>query len=311
MSTEIDAHAADGAHSLDSDLLGRIESYYKAMELPYVIHGGCVWHVYQHMIVPVTPPHIGHDLSSKDIKVLLYKLPGSMVRWTQGFTSEENPTWYSVICDEFLPVEEVDSKTSRRNIRAGLRRCEVRPVKAEFIAKSGHAVYLDALERYTGASVSALSEAAFSERGMYDTAFPDLVEYWGVFIDGKLSAYARNWLFGQDGVNYSEIKFSQTSLKNYATFALIYEMNRHYLVDRRVKYVNDGYCSLLHETGIQELLMTRLNFRKAGHQLHVAYRPLLGLGIRLTYPFRRLLSRCDGRIHSIMTQEEIQRGEKK
>lgn len=307
MSFNINTPGGHGASSLGREFLGRVESYYKATGVPYAIHKGCVWQVYQHMIVPVTPPNISHDLSHTDIKILLSKLPGAMVRWTQGFNTSEDPAWYSVICDDFLPVEEIDSKSSRRNIRAGLRRCEVRQVTAEFVAKFGYSVYLDALERYTGDSVKAMSQTDFVNRAMQDIDFTDLIDYWGVFIDGKLTAYARNWQFGKHSVNYSEIKFSQASLKNYATFALIYEMNCHYLSQKNVQFVNDGYCALLHETGIQELLIQRLNFHKAGHELHVAYRAPLGLWVKLAYPLRGLFSRFDSRIESILKQEEIRR----
>ena len=77
--------------------------------------------------------------------------------------------------------------------------------------------------------------------------------------------------------------------KQYAYYGLIYEMNRFYLEERKLKYVNDGGRSITNHSNIQPFLIEKFNFRKAYCNLDIHYKWWLGAIVKTLYPFRKLI----------------------
>jgi len=84
-------------------------------------------------------------------------------------------------------------------------------------------------------------------------------------------------------------------------------MNKTYLDDYKFEYVNDGYRSLMHGTNIQDFLIRKFNFFKAGLSLRITYRPFYGALVKTIYPFRKILSGCDARLDALLELERIRR----
>jgi len=125
-----------------------------------------------------------------------------------------------------------------------------------------------------------------------------------------MAAFSENLV--RDGACfYDTIWFEPESLKRYAGYALFYEMNKHYLNERDLRYVSDGARNISHQTNIHDFLEKKFGFRRAYARLRVVYFPGVGIAVRALYPFRRWFSRRSGgllqKISVLLEQERIRR----
>ena len=114
-----------------------------------------------------------------------------------------------------------------------------------------------------------------------------------------------------DTCNYSTIKFHPQYLKYYSSYALFYTMNRYYLAERKLKYVNDGARNLVHKTNVQDFLITKFGFRKAYCKLHIEYSLIIRFIVMFIFPIRFVFYRFNNKfalkINSLLLQEKIRR----
>jgi hypothetical protein len=268
---------------------------------------GVIYRRYGTMVVPFGPVQVGYSLSASDSSAAMKRLGGMLVRTTGGFESSgEAGGWYAVICRRFTDVGDNPSSNTRSKLRRALRNCTVRRMTAEELARFGHPVYVNAHERYRGASAH-MSPSAFRAHALATEGFEDIVHHWGVFCDEDLAGYSSTYVLGTVEASYATLKFHPAYLKRYSSYALLYEMNRYYLKDQRVAYVNDGFRSILHETDLQDFLERTFGFEKAYTSVDVTYRAPVGALVRATFPMRRLLGRVDQRLGALYELERIVR----
>ena len=118
-----------------------------------------------------------------------------------------------------------------------------------------------------------------------------LEKFW-VAIDSKMGVpvgFCENYIESSTCF-YNSAWFLPSALKNYVSYALFYDMNKHYLGDRGFRYVSDGARCLSHSTNIHNFLLTKFRFRKAYASLNVSYVLWLHILIFLLFPFRGILS---------------------
>jgi hypothetical protein len=237
---------------------------------------------------------------------LLSKLGGLWVQWTNGLNSDAAESeWYAVICRKHAELDDIQSGNTRSKIRRGLKRCEVRKVDAEELAKNGYDTYRAALEGYGLSARSILSKSAFESHEKKDTAFADIRHQWAVYVEGKMVGFAHNLIYDKTEVDYTMIKLHPDYLKYYTSYALIYKMNEYYLEQEGFEYVSDGSRSILHETGIQEFLIRKFGFEKAYMNLYVYSRPSLGLIVKMARPFRKWLSKANPKLAAVMELDRV------
>jgi hypothetical protein len=274
---------------------------------PVAVINGVIFKLYRQMVVPFGPADADYSLSDSDVSRALKSLGGILLRTTAGFRSAgAGGEWYAVICRRFREVETVASSNRRSKLRRGLRNCEVRRMSPEEFAASGYEVHVTAQERYRNA-LPPMSPAAFRAYALSAEGLEDVVHHWGAFVDGELAAYSGNYVFGTTEVSYATIRFHPAHLKRYTSYALFHEMNRYYLDDRRVEYVNDGFRSILHETRLQDFLEHEFGFERAYTDLQLSYRPPYGLLVRTTFPVRTIMSRVDQRFRALYELERLSR----
>jgi hypothetical protein len=111
--------------------------------------------------------------------------------------------------------------------------------------------------------------------------------------------------------HYSTIKFHPDYLKNYTSYILFYAMNRYYLEEKKLRYVNDGARSISHATNVQKFLIEKFGFIKAYVRMEIAYRWDAALAVKLLYPFAGMIAGIDHpaakKIGVALTQEKIRR----
>jgi hypothetical protein len=274
---------------------------------PATVVNGSIFKLYAGMAVPFGPADADYTLPPEEGARVLRTLGGTVLRTTTGFSSNGAASdWYAVICREFQPVDEIASSNMRSKLRRGLRNCEVRRMSCDELATAGYEVYRRAFDRYEGPE-TPVSQSSFAAHVMAGEGFDDVIEHWAVTCDGELAGYSTNYVFGATEAAYSALKFHPDHLRKYAAYALFHAMNEHYLTERGVAYVNDGFRSILHGTELQEFLERNFAFEKAYTGLATFYRQPFRAFVRATFPFRKVIGRLDERARAIYELERVAR----
>ena len=92
-----------------------------------------------------------------------------------------------------------------------------------------------------------------------------------------------------ESCEYRTMKAIPEYQKKYAYYGLIFEMNKYYLEEKKLKYVNDGSRSITNHSNIQPFLIEKFNFRKAYCRLNIYYKWWVKLIILIFYPFRSVI----------------------
>ena len=230
-----------------------------------------------------------NKLSRMECKKLLSH-GGLFVRNVYDFDTPTPTSFWYVIKDSFGGLEELTSG-ARRDVRKSLRTYNVRRITVDELRTVGYPIFASAQESYK-VKCEVVSQEAFD--AMIDTYEKkgERMEYWGVekIESGEIVAVAVNTL-KESSCEYSTLKCKPEALKDGTQpyYGLIYEMNRHYLTERGMKYVNDGARSITNHSNIQPFLISKFKFRKAYCQLSIHYKWWLGVIVKILYPFRKLI----------------------
>ena len=259
------------------------------------------------MIVHIGPIQLDYSLTEDQAHKLLKKFPGGLlVRFTEGFDIPNNSEeWYAVICDNFKDLGDIRHE-SRRAIKRGLENCDVRQVDADFISKCGYEVYASAFSRYQDV-IKPLDKNEFTRTINTTIPFDDIYHYWAVFHKKKFIAYSAVAIYGDDEAEISAVKSIPEYHKLYPSNVLFYTMNKHYLANNSMKYVNAGYRNIFHKTQIQDFLIKRLSFKKSYMNVGIIYNSKYKYFVKVTYPFQRMLSRYSHKLKAIFLLEDIRR----
>ena len=270
------------------------------------------WRKYNGAIIPITPPHI--EVNTGGIEEKIKSNNAFFARWTSDFDNKEKSEFWYVICDKFIPLEEL-SRNTRNNIRRGLKRCEVRKVTHQFIMENAYPIYRHAFDNYKG-HLTPLNEFDFlKEYSIYNDE--NIWDFWAVFENetSEMIAFARNKIeFNQ--CELCSAKFHPNYLRKfYPSEALFYTLNHYYLNERNLRYINDGARSISHETNIQSFLIQKFKFRKAYCKLNIVYSPKIKLIVSIIFPFKSIISLLKFgffiRINILINQEIIRRSYEK
>ena len=173
------------------------------------------------------------------------------------------------------------SSKMRNQVKKSLKTYDVEKVSKEEILRIGLEIGNRALEGYR-----------IKERGNYSQQeLEDYInsrdnrEFWAVYTkdDHTPVAYAVNTIENGVCVGYNRMKCDPQYQHNstYPYYGLIYEMNRYYLQEMGMLYVNDGRRSLSEHSNIQPFLIEKFHFRKAYCRLQVDYKWYFKIAIRI------------------------------
>lgn len=267
---------------------------------PHAMVNGQLFVRRQKWVSPVGPSSQKYEITPADAALLARKLGGLWVAWTSGFEPEANPDrWYSVICRKFCDKDNLPAKR-RYEVNKSLRSCEVRRVDADEIARHGYEVHVEALKSYGNtAAVAVPTREQFAARVRSDAGFDDIRHHWAAYSNGEMVGFAHCSVYDRVEVDYSLIKLHPKHLPLYPGYALIYRMNEHYLGECGVGCVNDGWRSVLHDTGVQDFLIQKFGFEKMPLALHIHFRRPLGALLNLTTPLHPALSRWNRQLAAL------------
>ncbi len=277
----------------------------------YFRNNDFLWRKHLGTLLPLSMPHRDAGVNPVRAVILLAVHRAYLIRWESDFDCETPTEWWHVIKSKPEDLGTLSANT-RSKVRRGDKRFVVEPALREHILEEGHAVYCKAYERYDTFE-PMMTHEAFCEAIM---ALPPETEFWVVRQrqSGEMVAFSEN-LVSNDACFYLSLWATPDSLRQYASYALIYRMNLHYLNERRLRYVSDGARSISHNTGIHDFLIERFGFRKAYARLHVVYFPLLSPVVFTLYPFRQRIAKAQGplwqKVNILLKQEAIRRSFKR
>jgi len=243
--------------------------------VPVVRIQGIPWRVARGILEPLAMPHTMKVVDPTLVRRAMRETGARIARWNDTWDTDPCDWWW-ICCDDRNYDAEKLSSHARRDVRAGLRRCEVRQVDAAWLAEHAYPVYKAAHTRY-GDDVVPVPPDRFAE-GMRHAARLDGHEFWACFADQTLIAYA-HCIVLQNAVNLSSIKSDPDHLKALPNNALVYVLTQHYLKARGMLYVTDGSRVVHHATHVQDFLERKMGYRRIYCPLRAIFSPLARLSV--------------------------------
>ena len=223
---------------------------------------------------------------------------------TFDFDTNVELPYYYVIKDSFGGIEELSTKV-RNQIRKSFKTYDIKRISSDEMLRVGYPVFLAALKSYK-VKAKIISELDFLD-SIKKGSLKGNIDYWAVYDKktGQVVAVAINTLHG-DCCEYNTMKADPQYLNStYPYYGLIFEMNRYYLDELKLLYVNDGAKSITNHSNIQTFLIDKFNFRKAYCRVQIVYQWWFKLMVVLLYHFRSLIPVL--KIRAILNIEEIRR----
>ena len=236
--------------------------------------GGRPWRRSGRVLEPLGFPHL-HDRAPPDRAALrgyLRRRPGVVARWTDRWDQgAQGSPWWWVCCDDpDYSVEAIRSKRGRRGIRRGLRSCVVEPMAPSRFVELSYPILVESLKRYGVARRHFPVERGYRDRWMRASEYGGRT-FWGASVGGDLAAYAI--CSEADGGAIIGVTKSRRALRSHCpNNALLFELTRHYLRDRGLRFVTNGARTLLHPTEINSFL-ERMNYRRVPARLNLEFGP--------------------------------------
>lgn len=249
-------------------------------------------------------PDTAVKLTKAEFKRLLFN-GGLMVRNHYDFDCSQNASFWFIMKDAFGGMDELTSKT-RNCVRRANKTLSIKLIEKEDLLKNGgYDVELKAFEKYKIKSANPPTKEEFDKR-INDCG--EDYDYWGIFdvSKGKLAGFSINHI--HDNIcDYETFKALPEYLSWYYPFyGLIYEMNRYYLVEKKLRYVLDGARSITVHSNIQPFLVEKFKFRKAYCKLQIEYVWWLRILVCILYPFRTIIPII--KVKAILNMEANRRG---
>lgn len=273
-----------------------------------LLQNNCIYRLYNNMVIPFGPASTDYSIHKKEAKKIRKSFKAHIVRTTSGFSNNISNEWYAVICSKFTPIEKLKSKY-RNEVKKGLNNCIVKKIDIEFLANNGFEVYNSALKKYKN-KANAFDNEGFRLNILQNIDFSDIFHTWGIFHNEKLIGYSEVYIFDKIEANYSVVKINPDYLHLYPSYALFYTMNKYYLDECKFQYINDGFCSISHDTNIQNLLIKKFGFEKKHTKLFLNYSGLLFIIINLLLPFYKIVNKINPKVGALLKLEQIRRNQK-
>lgn len=234
------------------------------------------------MLFPKFSPDVLVDISKKEFLEPIKSTNSYLARYVSEFDNPKFDKFWYVIKDKNILLSEYSSNT-RNQIKKGIKNCEVKKVTFEIYKELCYDVYRKSVLNYKAEPVT---------KEQFEKIHPveETRDYWIVFEkETNLPvAYSSNLIQG-DSCNYTFIKYDPDYLSLYPSYALHFEMDKYYLENKKMKFVNMGAKTLYHETSVQDFVIKKFKYRRAYCKLNLVYKPIVGMLVKLAFPFRKLL----------------------
>lgn len=245
-------------------------------------------------------PHCSLEIDKKKARALLNG-GGYIVRNIFDFDCQQKTEFWYIIKDTYGGIEELPTKV-RNQVKRSLNSYDFRRLTKDQMLDVGPELFNKSRERF-----GVRHHITLEEWNIRLNVHPNL-DFWVGFSkeNGMPASFSINTLF-DDYCDYNTMGISpEVQNSTYPMYGLIFEMNRYYLQELRLKYVMDGARSITEHSNIQPFLEEKFKFRKAYCDIKVFYKWWLGIAVKILFPFRKWIK--NGKISAILRQEAWVRG---
>jgi len=230
---------------------------------------GTFWYEAGRGFLLAVPSHRLLQPSDEEIRALFRLHPCAGLRFSAPLDGA-GVLSYQIVCDD--PDYGLDrlSANVRSKVRRGLRRCEIAALSFDTIASEGLPADRDTLARQ-GRGVRL--EGTSWDRHWRAAAAASTMEGWGAIVDGGLAAFLVTVQL-DDCVEFLLARSRTDCLDAYPNNALVYEVARRMLVERRVRQITFGLESL-EDVGALDQFKFGMGFRQSPLRQRVLFHPLL------------------------------------
>jgi hypothetical protein len=163
-------------------------------------------------------------------------------------------------------LEKIENIRGRRNIKNGLKNCEIKQVDPNLFAQEAYPIYVESLVSYGYLKSEIPEPSKFNKEIILKSQYAG-TRYWAAYAEGTMIAYST--CFEVDGgVSLGSTKSLKAFQKLNANSALFYEICKYYLGEGQALYVSNGRTNLLHPTKINDFLEL-IGFRKIYGKLNL------------------------------------------
>ncbi len=230
---------------------------------------GTYWYEASRGFLLAVPSHRLLQPSDEEIRALFRMQPCAGLRFSAPLEGSGKLSYQIVSDDRDYGLDRLSANV-RSKVRRGLRRCEIAAVSFDTIASAGLAADRDTLVRQ-GRGVRL--EGAAWDRHWCAAATASTMEGWGAFVDGGLAAFLVTVQL-DDCVEFLLARSRTDCLDAYPNNALVYEIARRMLGERRVRQITFGLESL-EDVGALDQFKFGMGFRQAPLRQRVVFHPVL------------------------------------
>jgi hypothetical protein len=242
--------------------------------------------------------------------LVLKHLKGKLVWWSfENHQTADEGGWYAIIKDQHFDIDQYPSSNTRNQVRKALKNCTVKRIEATWLAENGLEVLEKAMHKMS-AKPSKKTINAFRKKYQVAIAFDDIIHCYGIFNNDQLIGFCEIYYYEGIEANISQIRLNPAFNGVYPMYALIHMLSEEYLKSNKVQYLSDGYRNLLHETEVQEFLVRKFGFKKAGLILKLQFRFPFGLFFSNSLFFVKRLSIIKS-INALVKIIEIEKSQNK
>ncbi len=210
--------------------------------------GGVLWHGMEKRTLIALPYHLDLSMAREDAERLLWKTNSAGIRYGSSGQAG-SPCGIYTIRDKNYGFDNL-SRSYRRDVKIGLKKCEVREVGGETLLSEGLRLNLDTMGRQ-GRWEAEYGEPKQFERLVRAIEDSDSVFALGSFVGERLGAYAI--CVREDGWLHHLHQFSLRELLNeHCNHALCFEMMRTQMAHPEVEAFCDGFAPLVALDGLDD-----------------------------------------------------------
>jgi len=276
-------------------------NYLKSIGETVVEIDGVPWMKYNNALVSATAMPVYVEVTYEQALKALKTTEALFFRYN-SCPNSNSQTWWQVICRQY-DITSVSANT-RSKIHRGLKRMTISLKDPNWLADNGYNCHVNSYARYK--NVKPLTKKGF-QAFVKSLAGHACFDIWVCSNETELLGYII-CLREDNGVFMHTIDLSPAGLHDYAAYAMIHTVLKHYINQLGIPVTN-GSRSISHETHMQDFL-TKFGFKREYSKLNVVYRRDIQFIVRALFPFRKLLRLFKmlpiiHKVSAVLFQEEI------
>lgn len=225
-------------------------------------------------------------LTPSEAKSIMNKYNALYLRNIYDFDTDEETNYYHVIQDKFYDIDELPSKSTRKNLRKSLNTYRYEIVSKNEILKYGYKIFCEAAIRFNIKPSRTSQEFVDYINEIYNQGG----DFWiGYDIASGEPAMWESILKFDDNVVMDIERLSYKFTKGNPTYGLNYKITEYYIKEKGYKYIDAGAISITQHSNVQDFLINKLQFRRAFCRSELYFKPWINFLLALGKPIFPLM----------------------